>query len=411
MICPNCNSVFPEGSIFCENCGAKLKEQASQTAVQQVPNVPKKKTLDKRIVGVAAAVLAIIVIVIVCVSTYKHKIDLNDFVTVEFTGYETKGKADITFDYEAFYKEISDVSDDTSYLAACQEVDWDLSKKNELSNGDKVTLTFTCNNEAAKKCKIKFVGEETEYEVEGLKEIEVVDAFADIELTFSGVSPNVTASVENNSKNEAVKNQYFTIEGNGNLKKGDTFTVTINIDNEESLVERYGCVLKETSKEYTCENVDEYITDGSSLGEEVLAGMKEQTKDVIDSYFAGNGDEIKGSSIKYVGYYFLSRKNDSEYSWGDANIAYIVYSAKVKSKEKKFKETTVYMSIKFTNIIKYADGTDFVNLNSTDIQGSTDLSLGWWNTVKGYTKESDMKNELVTSQKSTYNVASFGDLK
>lgn len=451
MICPNCNSVLIEGSRFCENCGAKIEEQVASAATQQtqdvppaatqqVQNTPKKKPLDKRIIGVAVAVLAIIVLVIVCVKTHKHKINLSDYVTVEFSGYDTRGKADVTFDYDAFYKELeehakvskkdasklrkqledldlgsiaeglSDISDSVSYMGACKNLDWELSKESELSNGDEVSLTFTYDNEAAKKYGIKFAADESEYRVEGLKEIEVIDAFADIVVTFSGVSPNVSASIENNSKNEAVKKQYFAIDNNGHFKKGDTVTVTID-SSDENLIEEYGCVFKETSKEYTCENVDEYITDGSALSEDVLASMKEQTKDVIDSYFATNNGEIKGSSIEYAGYYFLSKKDDSESSWGDTNIAYVVYSAKVKSKEKKFKETTVYMPIKFTNIIKYADGTDFVDLNRTDIQGSTDLSFGWWSTVKGYTKESDMKNELVTSQKSTYNAASFGELE
>lgn len=451
MICPNCNSVLVEGSRFCEHCGAKLEEQAAPsatqqaqnippTATQQVQNAPQKKPLDKRIVGAAVAVLAIIVLVIVCVKTHKHKINLSDYVTVEFTGYDTRGKAYATFDYDAFYQELkeyakvskkdastlsdqledwdlssiaeqlSEMSDSVAYMGACKNLDWELSKESELSNGDQVSLTFTYDNEAAKKYGIKFAADESEYTVEGLKEIEVIDAFADIVVTFSGVSPNASASIENNSQNEAVKKQYFSVDNNGNLKKGDTVTVKID-STDENLIEEYGCVFKEMSKEYTCDNVDEYITDGSSLSEDVLASMKDQTKDVVEAYFASNDSEIKGSSIEYVGYYFLNRKDDSESSWGDSNVAYIVYSAKVKSKEKKFKETTVYMPIKFTNIIKYADGTDYVDLNRTDIQGSTDLSFGWWSTVKGYTKESDMKNELVTSQKSTYNAASFGELE
>lgn len=44
------------------------------------------------------------------------------------------------------------------------------------------------------------------------------------------------------------------------------------------------------------------------------------------------------------------------------------------------------MPVKFNDVIKYADGTEYVDLNRTDILGSTDLSYGWWNKVDGYKK-------------------------
>ncbi len=446
MNCPNCNSVVSEGSRFCENCGTKLETQATaQTPVQPtnqvqpVAPVSPKKPLDKRIIIAAAAAFVFIMITIVSVATHKHKINLNDYVKVEFEGYETFGKAKVTFDYNAFYTELSEhakvskkdaaqfqaqmkdsdlgnfaeqlsnLSESVSYLGACQGLDWNLSKDSELKNGEKVKLSFTFNNEAAKKYGIKFTGKEKEYTVEGLKEIEVVDAFADIKVTFTGISPNASVTIENNSSIEAVKNQNFYVDNNGGIKKGDTVTVKVDVD-ENNLLTQYGCKFKETSKTYTCENVDEYVTDGSQLTEEVLTGMKDQTKDVIDAYLANNKDNFKGSNVNYVGYYFLSKKEESQ-SWGENNFVYIVYSVKVKSKDKQFKESTVYMPVRFSNVIKYADGTDFVDLNQTDIHGTTDLSFGWWNKVEGYTKESDMKNELVTSQKSTYNAASFEGLQ
>lgn len=437
MTCPNCNSNTAEGSIFCENCGTRLDQsQASATpaSAEPTPVAPApKKPLDKRILIGAAALLVVLAVVIVCVVTHKHKIDLNDYITVEFEGYNTMGTANVTFDYEAFEEEVEeyadidlddedipdslsdvldsleDLSDSAGYLAVCQGMDWELSKESELSNGEEVTLTFSYDNDNAKKYGIKFAADEVTYTVSGLKDVQVVDAFADITVSFSGVSPNASVNIENNSTNEAVKNQYFYAEDSSGIKKGDTVTVKVDPD-EEYLLSEYGCKFKELSKEYTCDNVDEYIMDGSEISDDVLASMKSQTKDVVEAYLADNTSEIKGSSIKYEGYYFLGKKEESTSSWDDNNMVYVVYSAKVKSKEKKFKETLVYMPVKFTNVIKYADGTDYVDLNRTGINGTTDLQYGWWNHVSGYTKQSEMKNELITSEKSTYNTASFGGL-
>ncbi|MEI3027835.1 MAG: hypothetical protein V8T30_05075 [Ruminococcus sp.] len=45
------------------------------------------------------------------------------------------------------------------------------------------------------------------------------------------------------------------------------------------------------------------------------------------------------------------------------NQVYVIYSGKVKSVEEKkqFDETTVYFPVRFTDIIQYADGTQYVD--------------------------------------------------
>ena len=45
------------------------------------------------------------------------------------------------------------------------------------------------------------------------------------------------------------------------------------------------------------------------------------------------------------------------------------------------------------------------------IIGSTSLEYGWWTHVDGYDTLALLKNDLVTSQKSDYNVESDGDVE
>ena len=119
-------------------------------------------------------------------------------------------------------------------------------------------------------------------------------------------------------------------------------------------------------------------------------------------------DYIKASNIKYMGYYFLNAKDRD--TWSDHNKVYVIYKATVKSKDNSFKKSDVYLPVEFSNIIKYSDGEDYVSTEYCSISGSSSLSYGWFSSVSGYSKQKDMKNELLTSQKGSFEVAVFGDL-
>lgn len=468
MICPKCNQNTADGSKFCEHCGAKIEEQTTgqqspevtaqesipqgtqQIAPQEVPQEgipqgipqgasqqftpvqPRKPVSKGLIIGIAAAVVVIIAAIILF-ATHKKKIDLADYTEVTFSGYDSYGKATIEFDEEALLDDLaqsaknvkkpakasgddydwSDLASDldglTGYWELCEGLEWTLDKDFNLSNGDEVTVSFQFDNDTAKKYGIKFVGKDKTYTVSGLAEVREVDPFEDITVSFSGTAPNVYAEIENNSADEAVKNLYFTLDKSSGISKGDTVVVTVDYD-EDYLLENYGCMLTSTSKEYTCDAVDAYIMDGSEVGEDVLGQMKEQAEDTIDAYFAQNSDYISVKDLNYVGYYFLAAKDED--TWGRKNIVYIVYSGTVSSREEDgFKKSTVYFPVYFGDVIKYADGTDYVDLSSADIEGSTDLEFDWWSTVSGYEKISNMKNELVTSKKDEYKDSAFGDLE
>lgn len=476
MICKNCNKEVSDNSKFCEYCGAKLEgvqlskpnaqpamqgnagqpngtpESATTNAGQPngspvftatnpsqqsgpvpypqqayQPPRPPRKPIDKRIIIAIAAAVCVFILIIVLIVTHKKKMDLADYTTVTFTGYDSYGTAAIDFDEEAFLSDlqknaknigkgssknisdsdyswsdlVSDFGDAAGYVVICQDLDWSLDKSTELSNGDKVTVSFEYNNEIAKKYGIKFVGKDKEFTVSGLEEIKEVDPFADLTVSFSGTAPNAYAEIQNNSKDEVVSNLYFTVEPNDGLSKGDTVTVTVNSDIDD-LLQSYGCKLTATSKEFTCDSVDTYIMDSKDIGTDLLDQMKSETEDQIQAYFAENAESIQVSDLEYEGYYFLTAKDKD--TWNYKNMIYVLYSGKVKSleEEKQFKETTVYFPVRFAGAILYADGTGYVDLSNSGILGSTSLSYGWWGNVAGYENKNTLENELVTSQKGDY---------
>lgn len=460
MICPKCKNTIEDDSRICRFCGFQFMapQGGQQPGMQQAPQrgqMPgalqkiltsfkvffEKLIADKKklaaVIGGIAAIFILLIVIIVLVVTHKTKIDLQDYTEVEFSGYDGYGTASVNLDYDKLMEDFADEadikesnlneqlsdlsslsdlagliqgssnSDYTKMLQVFSEMSCELDSSSELKNGDTVTVSYTFDNELANELGIELIGDELEQEVSGLDAIKEINPFDDVTLSFSGTSPQATASLTYSSSDDMLSEYDFEVEPSSDLAIGDTVKVTVSYD-EEALLQEYGCKLTETEKEYTCEDVDAYISSGNDIDDDVLSSMKKQTEDVVEAYFADK-DNITQSGLKYVGYYFLSKKNAD--NWGDSNQIYIVYSAKVKSTDKSFKSATVYFPVKYVNAIQYADGTQYVELNSTSIEGETGLEYSFWNQVPGYIDQGIMKNELLTAQKGSYEGDAFGDLK
>lgn len=420
--------------------------QQGEKATKQMPPQIKKfvETLkqDKKklmaVIGGAAVIVLALIIVIVLAVTHKTKINLQDYTKVAFDGYDGYGKATVEFDYEEFqedfleeadidvdelkddFSDVDSLSDITNALTGGAKSDYakalkvfsnfsyQLNKEDSLKNGDEIKVTYKFDNDAANELGIELKGEDLSKKVSGLDKVKEMNPFDDIEVKFEGTAPNATASVEITNTKSKLETYQFSLSSSNGLAVGDKVTVTVDYE-EESFISKYGFKLSETSKEYTCEDVDAYLTKAEEVDNTALENMKKQTSDVIASYFAEKKDYITQSNLKYVGYYMLTKKDTD--SWGDFNQVYLVYSAKVKSKEKKFKEKVVYFPVKYTELIKYKDGTVYVDTNSTSIEGQTDLEFDWWNHVAGYTDKAKLKNDLVTAQLGSYEMSAAGELE
>ena len=176
----------------------------------------------------------------VLVANHKTKINLSDYIKVSYDGYDAYGTASAEFDYDKYLDDLmkasssfkkaynSDItwSSIADYYDAV-DIDYDLDKTSGLSNGDTVTVNFEYDNDAAAQYKIEYVCESKEYTVEGLKETKKIDPFEGVTVEFSGTSPNVSAKVVNNSKDEVYENIYYDLSKSYDIKIGDTITVTV----------------------------------------------------------------------------------------------------------------------------------------------------------------------------------------
>ena len=277
-----------------------------------------------------------------CSST--KTIDLNKYVKITTEGYDTLGRLDYTFDRDAFREDWQGkLSINTSKMSSEQKamvkmlgetgaVDLFLSeniarvslkegKTSSLSNGDKVVISVTGNDEIAKEAfNVNLKYSDIEYTVSGLTEVGRFDPFQYVTVTFEGYNPNGRMNVEVNRSIDEMDYINIDYDTSSGLKNGDVIKLTASIRYYESdFVERFGKALEPTEKEITVSGLPDlakfdpfqYITvtfDGiSSDGRMTIT--KDDSREEMDyirfdydkNYGLSNGDVIKVTAS--LGYY------------------------------------------------------------------------------------------------------------
>ncbi len=174
-----------------ENAKQAVKEETEKEKSNKMENpvkqkneapVDAKKAQDKKRVTNfiwCMAVLAVAVL-IACMARANQKVpvELDNFITITYDGYDTEGTAKAHFDKKAFVADYGEqVEDINGLIADC--IDGNLSEDEGLSNGDKVVYQWDVDAETA----------ESNYKV--------LLSYNDIEDTVSGLEdlPDTTGMV------------------------------------------------------------------------------------------------------------------------------------------------------------------------------------------------------------------------
>lgn len=470
MFCEKCGNKIEDTMKFCDKCGAPVGDAPKEESVAQVEAAPQtestpqagsvsqaepipqagpvpqavppqamaggKKPNVKMIGGIVAAVVLLLIGVVV-IATRKPTINLNKYLKVSYSGYDTVGRAKAEFDVDAFrddfegkLKLTSKSKKELKQLEALFGNDWDptaligdmlyysgdLSEDSQLTNGDKITFVWDVDAkeiESAVKCKIKYKDEE--YTVEGLKKIETFDAFKDVEVTFSGTAPDGSASVTNNATDEAARSIYFAAEPSSGLKNGDTVIISIQNNYSDGLeayfAETYGKIPDATEKTYTVEGLSAYMTSASEMPADMLEKMKKDTEDRFMASVARDwNEECTVEGIQYIGNYFLTSKD----SYGH-NQMYLVYkvNASIDNQEKgAFMKHSYYYLTQYKDIMILPDGTISLDLTRANIPGDRFgvefPKIKIWGSpltyrYTGYQDLDSMFNKNITTQIDQYN--------
>ena len=298
----------------------------------------------------------------------EKEINLEDYLSVSYSGANGYATAHIDFDYLSFSDAIySNSKENLSFFelgAAADNVkiNVDNDTNENLSNGDQFTVSFEWNADSAKKLGLKYIGKDKKFTVEGLEDVIEIDPFADLNIVFSGISPyGAIDYYASNNTNTALPFHFsYFFEPIDNLKNGDTIKVRIDDNNIQQKALQNGYLLTATEKEFTVEGLPYLITTLDELSPDILDKMKKQSENVIVSEAASWDSEEQLLGYEFLGNYLLIAKD----GMFNDNNCYCIYKIHAKCEETEF---YYYYCIKFNSIIILSDGSCSVELTNYSI--------------------------------------------
>lgn len=211
--------------------------------------------------------------------------------------------------------------------------------------------------------------------------------------------------MKNNATDSYLSSLQFKLSKSSDIKTGDKITVTVSYSEKEAL--SYGYILTETSKEYTCDKLDAYISSVDELSSDQQEQLKKTAKDKIEAYCAQNN--ISQANLNYEGAYTLVSKSNSYY--GNSNQVYEIYSVDITAK-KGYSGTetvteSVYMAVCINSVLLKSDGS-FSYSSSTSLSGRTTIGN---TSVSCYANGEELYRSLITKQKDSYTYTVSGGIK
>ena len=413
----------------------KLKEIKAKKQVKDNANTENAgKNNSALFVGVAVVLILLVLASFFALLPRKTKVNLDKYVTVSFDGYDGYGKALVKFDKDAYLKDYKKkiklkksgnfLQDSLTKNYGAAELLYDFyvdgnwkiegdSSDGKLKNGETVKLSWGFSQEELEEqFKVKFTSKGTEFKVEGLKDVQLFDAFKDFDYKFTGISPEGAVEWKGTGDMDGSKGYYFTVEPSMDLKNGDKVKVKIEPANPESLIQKYGIAPKETEKEITVEGLPSYVEKADAISDSLLQDMQKEITDKIQSQLASQGEEVSFVGAEYLGYYFLTSKSANAF---EHNIMFPVMKVNVQINipDKSYSaQHSYYFTGAFTNLMDEGSGKVTVDLNDMDIPyhyATIDTGVvAWFSTVKfnfsGFEDLNSLRNQCVSQKLDKYTV-------
>lgn len=237
-------------------------------------------------------------------------VDMSKYLKLEYKGFNKHATAKVTLEEE---KMKEDLGEDIAKKLKDRLV-LNISNNENLENDNEVEIKISkraVNSDGyyLEDIGVNLVSDVVKIKVEGLKDGTEVDAFKDIKIDLSGMSPNINISITNNSEDEFLKTVEYKASKTSRISNGETITITAYKWDEE-LAQEKEITLKETKMEYKVEGQSAYIFSKSEINDNVKTELK--------SIFASKATSM--ASEKYLGYdarnfkYQLYNNTDYKYS-------------------------------------------------------------------------------------------------
>lgn len=280
------------------------------------------------------------------------KIPLDEFISVDLSGYNTVGEAQIVFDYNSFIEQYGDKIKFKSESAKEQFMQdypdaanlnpaggWltvakvGLSQYTGLSNGDSVTLKSNSSDSHASDY-FNYVAEynDAQYVIDGLPELVEINLLDDMSINFTGCSPDISVThAELAAQSDFLQNIDLVLSKTEHLAEGESIEISLSTLDGTDIYEYLAtCGYKPTTVSHTVKALGEghYITSTDEIPEDVMDQLKENSEELYTEYLSTkDGSNYRWThdvnSMNYIGSLLLSSKDTSKTD--TANSLYLVY--------------------------------------------------------------------------------------
>ena len=341
----------------------------------------------------------------------------EDELTAEIFGEELKeidmdDVKDLS-DAADMYKEYKEKKEEYNKIKkALDSIEVEVDKEAKLKNGDVVKVTVKFPEDLEDKLDVSFSDTEYEYTVSGLKEVKTIDAFAEdvMKIEYEGASPEVSMNVRNISSESPQNTISYELEQEGPYKDGDQVTISAEYDEEGLLDEGY--VIKETSKTVTVASDYKYVAAAADLSEDFDKKLQDQALDTVKAYIAEK--PVKNMTWTCTGKYIRSYKGEEKDYGDNQNVIYYVFNGKVKPEEKGYKAKSVYLVVRYNDVIIGKDGTStYIPSDNAQLvdDGAEYMDVGGWNSINCYLSEQKLFDNCIQKYTDRYSYEVTGDLK
>lgn len=423
---PAANAASVEGAPVAPVAPAQASAAAAPAAQPGAP-AQKNKWLLPLIIGGSALFVVIIAVTILVVVLVNRdiKVDLNEFASFEYVGYDSVGEAKFNFDYDKFNEKYEKklrftkagklLYGDMEPAEAFEKVMSGYAKngrvvERDLKNGD--TVTFTWRESLilllTESFKVQIDNDKLEGTVQGLNIASTVDIFKDVELVYRGTAPNVTVSIDAGSNPYGLR---FRADKSSGLSNGDVITVTTSrgANLKKYLLENFGVLPEAESKTYTVSGISAMAMKPEDISADMMSKIQAQADATNDARLAKDitNDDEKLVSSECIGYYFLTAKrgNSNQLIFVYRNVVHNSYSYNKKT----YSKDNVFFSFCYiSNITVLPDGSSSVDLDNFNMYTSRSVTFkstagykSWY--YYGFADMDSLKNQAITRNIDRFN--------
>lgn len=301
---------------------------------------------------------------------------LADCTEVKLSGYDGYGEAEIILagspEYSEFFK----------------SVEVSLDKYTGLHNGEIMALSYVCDEELAKECRLRVDSTGVDIEVEGLPVATVYtkdDIFRGLSFSLEGTAPCVQATIENLAIEEPLSNITYSIVGDkAYYDCGDTVSVMATINPEDMANHAYAFELgaEDYYMEYSVPYGERYFTDASEISRDMLETMEQigfrliaesdakeyglrifQGEAHVKPVFVGNKTTFQWSNPNVISAYFHNVTEDGKaLRETHTNDVQIVYGVNITQADGQSVRAEIV--VQFVDLKENGDGTYDLNVDS-----------------------------------------------